>query len=87
MPPKSRPIQDQKVRLAGNTDSSGMDMQRVQTHKQKNPLAKGVSSSVALGDGGEEPINIEITERTGSLHQKNLKEGGRSSECTTASKR
>ncbi|GMI03294.1 hypothetical protein TrLO_g3660 [Triparma laevis f. longispina] len=64
-----------------------MDMQRVQTHKQKNPLAKGVSSSVALGDGGEEPINIKITERTGSLHKKNLKEGGRSSECTTASKR
>ena len=64
MLPKTNYSQDQQQGLRGETDESGMDMGKIKT----NPLTKAKSSSVGLGTGGEEPTNIHVNERTGSIH-------------------
>ncbi|GMH96783.1 hypothetical protein TrVE_jg14059 [Triparma verrucosa] len=64
MPPKTKNSQGQKQGLRGETDESGMDMGKIKT----NPLTKAKSTSVGLGTGGEEPTNIHVNERTGSIH-------------------
>ena len=75
--------QGQQQGLRGKTDESGMDMGKIKT----NPLTKAKSTSVGLGTGGEKPTNIQVNERTGSIHSSAFRSESGELSKSTASKR